>query len=177
MSTRIVVDPKSVQRVLANLQALPRNVALRHYRIALNAWGGVVKGVQVSRAPKQRTGLLKKSPTVKVVVPAASYNQKHHSKPAYVIVGPSRSLVRAVADGKAISDRKATKRVLSGGRVRTWRPSRYAHFVEKGIAGRRRISPKPFVVPSARAGESEGFRKFVSKIEQGLAAEAAKLPK
>ncbi len=152
---------------MSNLVELPRRVGLRVYRIALNAWGGVVKPIQVARARRQ-TGLLAKSPRVKVVIPDASYNAKHHGKPAYVMVGPSRDVVAPVVRGKKVSIRKATKTVLGGGRVQTRRPSRYAHLVE-------RIDP--FVGPSQEAGRTAGLAAFESKLSTGITAEAAKLPK
>lgn len=167
MSTSIRVDQRSYRRVMENLSLLPRRVGIRVYRIALNAWGGVVKQVAVSRA-RRRTGLLKKSQVVKVKIPDASYNVKHHGKPAYVMVGTSRDAVAPFAGNKKLSVRKATKRVLSGGKVRAVRPSRYAHLVEARF---------PFIEPASRAGEGPGFLKFEQKMAQGIAAEAAKLPK
>lgn len=165
MTTRIIVDQASVAKLVKNLEVLPRRVGLKVFRIALNAWGGVVRNTSRSLARRQ-TGLLRKSLTVKVKIPDSSYNVKHHGRPAYVIVGPARNVVGPVASGKLLSIRKATKRVLSGGKVQTRRPSRYAHLVERRY---------PFIAPAARAGETSGFEKFATKIREGIAAESAGL--
>lgn len=171
------INPHSYRQLMTNLSTLPRKVGLRVFRVALNAWGGIVKQEQKTRAKRGATGLLRKSPTVKVKIPDASFNAAHHGKPAYVMVGPGRNVVGAVAGGKKLSDKKALKRVLGGGKVQTRRPSRYAHLVERGIAGTKRITPEPFVEPSIRAGETEGMAKLASKLESGIAAAAASLPK
>lgn len=171
MTTSIKIDQGSLHRVLSNLSALPRNVALRVFRIALNAWGGVVKDAAKSRARK-RTGLLQRSVSVKVKIPAASYNKAHHGKPAYVIVGPSRSKTAQVATirGKvrSVGKSRAAKLQAAGTAVRTVRASRYAHLVER---------IQPFIGPAARVGENAGFQKFIKKLGDGIESEAAKLSK
>ena len=163
MSLRI--DQHSYGLLKSALILLPRNVGLRVYRVALNAWGGIVKRVQVTKA-RRRTGLLAKSPKVKVKIPDASFNAAHHGKPAYVLVGPSRDVVGPAYKGQRVSIRKATKIASSGGRIQTRRPSRYAHLVEK---------IDPFVGPSVEAGATAGMAVFTSKLSQGITAEAAKL--
>jgi hypothetical protein len=56
-------------------------------------------------------------------------------------------------------------------------PSRYAHFVEKGIAGTKQIEAAAFIGPAQEAGKVAGMNALSSKLEQGIAAEAAKLAK
>lgn len=167
MTTTVQFNQSSVRRLLKNLEQLPQRVGFRVFRIALSAWGGYVKTIAVSHARK-RTGRLKKSQTTKVKIPAASYNSAHHSKPAYVVVGTSKNAVAPLVGGKKVSIRKATKAAISGRKVQIIRPSRYAHLVEH---------IQPFIEPAARAGEGPGYEKFKQKLEQGLAAEVAKLPK
>jgi hypothetical protein len=163
-----------------NLAELPRRVGLRVFRIAFNAWGGVVKADAIAHV-KKISGFLSRSLTVKIKIPDASYNVNHHGRPAYGMVGPNRRAVKAQAriDGKDkfLSVRKATKRVLSGGKVRAYKPSRYAHFVERGIAGKAHTPPNPFIAMAEKTGETRGMAAFANKLATGIAAEAAKLPK
>jgi len=180
MTTTLQFDQRSYQRLVSNLSVLPRRVGLKVYRVALNAWGGVVKAVQIARA-RRGSGLLAKSPGVKVTIPDASYNIKHRGKPAYVIVGPRRSvtgLVREVAgQTKSVTLARLKKTGFRGNLVRRVRPSRYAHLVEKGIAGTKHITPDPFVEDSVVAGRGVGMAKFEAKLGEGINREAAALPK
>jgi hypothetical protein len=135
-------------------------------RIALNAWGGIVRD-EARLNVLEETRLLKRSLSVKVVVPDASYNKAHHGKPARVMVGPDRKSVRAFLSrpgrDKVLSDKKATAHVLAGGKVRVRKPSRYAHLVEK---------KHPFIAPAAAVGAREGFDKLARKLKDGLEQEA-----
>jgi hypothetical protein len=177
---KLTFDDASYKRLLVNLKELPRRVGLRVLRIALNAWGGEVKAVAQSRV-KRVSGLLYKSLTVKVKIPAASFNTAHQSKPAYVMIGPSRSvsgLVRSVAgERKGVTLARLQKTGFRGNLVRRVRPSRYAHFVEKGIAGKKQIEAAAFIGPAQEAGKVAGMNALSYKLEQGIAAEAAKLAK
>lgn len=168
---RLQIDTASARQLVGNLNKLPRRVATKHLRIGLSAAGGVAKGVASSRAAKE-TGLLGKSMAVKVTIPDASFNKAHHGRPARVMVGPSRTVVRAAIHGrkgtKLLSDRKAAKRVLSGGKVQVRKPSRYAHLAEK---------KSPAIAHAQVALEGLGMAKLKQKLEQGLAAEAAALAK
>jgi hypothetical protein len=166
------IDPHTWGLIQSALILLPRRVGFRVLRKALNAWGGYVRNVAKSLAPEQ-TGLLKKSLKVKVVIPDASFNEKHHGRPAYVMVGPSRDAVGPVSGGRLLSIRKATKLVRSGGRVQTRRPSRYAHLVERGT--QRGVKAHPFIAPAQAAGATTGMAVLSSKLEQGIAAEAASI--
>ena len=163
----IVFDQASAKKLAHNLTELPRRVEIKHLRIGLNAWGGVVRD-EARRRVREATRLLDKSLSVKVTIPDASRNAAHHGKPARVMVGPGRRFVQAVRNGKRLTDRKATKAVLSGQKVRTQKATRYAHLVE---------AKTPFIAPAQEAGATAGFQKMATKIEQGLAAEAAALPK
>lgn len=172
------LDPQTYGLIQSALLLLPRKVYFRTLRRALNAWGGVVRDKARSLARRQ-TGLLAKSLKVKAVIPDASFNVAHHGKPPYVMVGPSRDVVGPVSAGRLLSIRKATKRVLSGGHVQTRRPSRYAHLIERGHKNARggMTQAYPFIGPAAAAGETAGMEKVRQKIQEGIYAEAAALPK
>lgn len=181
MSTALQIDQTSYRHLMSNLEALPRRVGIRVFRIALNAWGGVVKAAEISYARQGPSDLIPKAIVVEVTIPDASYNIKHHGKPATVAVGVSRRFVRAGTSGgsgfKGLSPRKREAARSAGRRIQARRPSRYAHFVEKGIAGRKRIVPHAFVAPAARVGQTAGFQRFSTKMAEGIQTEAAKLPK
>lgn len=172
MTTTLVFDPAKTKQLLSNLERLPRRVHIKHLRIGLNAWGGVVRDEFKSQAAEE-TGLLKKSAAVKVTIPDASRNSAHHGKPARVLVGADRRVVRAMLrrQGKAdklLTDRKALKHVLSGGKVHVRKPSRYLHLAER---------KKPAMARAQKVGETRGMAKLAQKLEQGIAAEAAALLK
>lgn len=173
MNGQMKIDMGTYRQLMSNLAQFPRNVAFLHFRKGLNAWGGVVRNKARTLARRQ-TGLLQKSLTVKVKIPDRSYNIKHHGKPAYVMVGPSRRVVAPVVSGKKLSIRKATKRVLGGGRVQTRRPSRYAHLVERGHGGGQ---AHPFIGPAQEYGKTVGMDALFDKLRQGIAQAAAALPK
>lgn len=167
----IVFDQRSQAQLSYNLAQVPRRVALRHVRIGLNAWGGVVRD-KARQNVLEETRLLKKSLAVKVTIPDASRNTKHHGRPARVQVGPSRRTVapfyRRPGKDRTISLRAATKRALAGKKVLVRKPTRYAHLVER---------KKPFIGPAQKAGETEGMVKLATKISDGIAAEVAALRK
>ena len=188
MNGKLVIHQVTLRQLLTNLTLLPRRVGLRVFRVALNAWGGTVRDKAKSLA-RRETGLLQKSLKIKVRIPDASYNVKHHGKPAYVMVGPARNVIGPIARGKKLSDKKAFKRVMSGGRVQTRRPSRYAHLIERGTkphaikfkSGRTIQHPgtaaHPFIGPAQQHGNTVGIATFVRKMEEGIAREAGALTK
>lgn len=165
----IVFDQASVRQLQRNLSVLPRRVAIKHLRIGLNAAGGVAKQVAQASAARE-TGLLRKSMVVKVTIPDASYNTAHHGKPARVIIGPSRSAVapfiRKGGKAKTLGIKRATKLVLSGGKVGVRKASRYAHLAER---------KSPAIANAQNALATTGIEKLRHKIEQGIASEAAAL--
>lgn len=193
-----VFDPKSVAALQDALTQIPRKVAIRHLRIGLNAWGGVVRDVARQHV-REETGLLKKSLGVKVTIPDASFNVAHHGKPAHVIVGPARKSGRMMRRRKGelktyaraqralkanrttqaillaaplARERMAVKTTLDTYSDATYRnPTRYAHLVEKGTSHSRAY---PFIAPAVKAGETVGMEKLTTKIRQGLEQEAAK---
>jgi len=179
--TTITIDEASYRRLLSNLALLPRRVGILVVRKAMFAWGGVVKPVMQAVVKRGPTKALSKSLKVDVVIPDASYNIKHHGKPARVGVGPStRAIAFSASIGgkeKKLSNRKAREHFAGGGKVRISRPSRYAHLVEKGIAGKGHVAPNPFTAAGQAVGNTAGFAKFQNKLSEGIAAEAAKLPK
>jgi hypothetical protein len=196
----IRMELKGVPQAMAALSELPRRVGFKHLRIALNAGGGILKQSAMSHAPS-KTGLLRKSIGVKVKIPDASFNVKHHGKAAYIVIGPRRGFVRASINNagaaKLLSDRKALKRVLGGGRVNTRNPARYAHLVHGGTKlhqvsvkrarvlsdglntfGRRamvRAKPNQFLQRAVASSGAAAQAKIISKLHEGIMSEARQL--
>lgn len=163
------------------LEELPRRLQNKHTRIALNAAGGVLKKTAVANVPKQ-SGLLGRSMGVKVKVPAASFNPKHRSKPAYAVIGPRRGFLAPVAkiNGKVkkLSIRAATKRVVSGaGKVFARNPARYAHLVHNPhnvVRGGKivgRTKGHPFLTVAVRTSGQQALAKAEQKLRDGLEIE------
>jgi hypothetical protein len=189
----IRMELKGVPQALAALSELPRRVGFRHLRIALNAGGGILKQSAMSHAPS-KTGLLRKSIGVKVKIPDASFNVKHHGKAAYIVIGPRRGFVRA-----SINNAGAAKwlSVLGGGRVNTRNPARYAHLVHGGTKlhqvsvkrarvlsdglntfGRRamvRAKPNQFLQRAVASSGAAAQAKIISKLHEGIMSEARQL--
>lgn len=195
MTLKVAIDPRSLSHFTIAMQQLPRRVGLRHLRIALNAWGGVVKEVAQSLA-REETGLLRKSIGVKVIIPDASWNVAHHGRPSRVIVGAKRKSGRMmrvkksgglagfgkaqralVAERKRLEtsgvkplarERAAVKGVLqafSGARYRN--PTRYAHLVEKGHKkGKGRASARAY--PFIAPAQKAGNTRGLAKLAQKL---------
>lgn len=162
MTLRIQV--LGVRETVATFQELPRSIRNRHMRIAMNAGAGIVRDAAVARAPRE-TGLLGRAQKIKVKIPDASFNAAHHGRPAYAVIGTSRRVVSAIgrtAKGKVrrISDKRATKIVLGGGRVAFRKPSRYAHLAGK--------SGKQWLVQAARSAGPAAQAKIISKLHDGL---------
>jgi hypothetical protein len=197
---RVTIDRDDLAHLQMVMRALPRRVAIKTLRVALNAWGGIVKDKAKSLA-RRDTGLLAKSIGVKVTIPDASRNTAHHGKPAYVVVGPKRKSGRfmrrtnrgsLVGFGKAQKELKANREFFktSGARalarerlaVKLTRkqfnsaiyrnPTRYAHLVEKGHS---RAKAYPFIAPAQQAGNTAGWAKFKSKLREGIETEARQL--
>lgn len=191
---KLEIDQRSVAHFTTAMRELPRRVAIFTVRVALNAWGGVVRDKAVPLARRQ-TGMLAKSLGVKVKIPDASFNKAHHGKPAYVLVGPKRRSGRMLRKdnlkgfGAAQRELVATRKLLAGkGKplererlaVRLVKstydavyrnPSRYAHLVEGGHKkgkGRSAARPYPFIGPAQRYGEGPGFEKFKQKMADGI---------
>jgi hypothetical protein len=178
------VDPSSLAKTQFALEQLPVRVQFRQQRIALNAMGGEVKREMVARASRD-SGLLKKSPRVKVSIPNASRNSKHHGRPAYVVIGPGRKVIGAVGiTGKrkrSLKVLRSANQFAQAARIQIRRPSRYAHLVEKGhrivrggvTVGRTRA--RPFVGPAAQVARNRGMAAYTRKLSEGVATEAKKL--
>jgi HK97 gp10 family phage protein len=131
----LVLRVGGVQDTINAFRDLPRAIRNRHMRIAMNAGAGVIRDAAVANAPKE-TGLLKKSLKIKVRVPDASFNTRHHGRPAYAVIGPARNVVGLTQTSKAGLKLTTVKRLqrkgFRGNLVQRRRPSRYAHLVEKG---------------------------------------------
>lgn len=178
------VDPKTLSKTQFALEQLPVRTQLRQQRIALNAMGGEIKREMVARAPRD-SGLLKKSPGVKVKIPNASRNARHHGKPAYVVIGPRRKVIGAVGLSGKVRRRTRILRTAgqfaSAGGIQIRRPTRYAHLLEKGhrivrggvVVGR--VRAQPFVGPAADVARHRGMAAYTRKLSEGIAAEATKL--
>lgn len=160
-----------VEQAIANLGNLPRKVAHRHLRIALSAAGGTIKAAAVAKAPAE-TKLLRKSLGVKVKIPDASFNVRHHGRPAYVVIGPRRQFVGpAIRKGgrtKILSTKRAVKHVLGGGKVQVRRASRYAHLAEKA---------SPYLAPASRSAGPAASARAAEKLAKAFETEAAAMPK
>lgn len=179
------IDPHTWALMQSALYLLPRRVGFKVLRKALMAWGGFVKKRAQELAPDE-TGLLKKSLKVEAVIPDASFNVKHHGKPAYVMVGPSRKVVGYTVGGKLTTQRRAMKIAAAFGTYQRRRPSRYAHLVERGtkphdikVGGRIIRHPgskaHPFIGPAQAAGATTGMALLRTKLESGIMQEAAAL--
>lgn len=197
---RVIIDRDDLQHLQMVMRALPRRVGIKTLRVALNAWGGIVKDKAKSLA-RRDTGLLAKSIGVKVTIPDASRNTAHHGKPAYVVVGPKRKsgrFMRRTSTGALRGFGKAQKELktqreffkTAGARplarerlaVRMTRkqfgdavyrnPTRYAHLVEKG---HKRAKAYPFIGPAQDYGNTTGWAKFKSKLREGIETEARRL--
>lgn len=175
---QLKIDSGTYRQLMHNLQIFPRKVMFKHLRIALNAWGGVVRDRMRSLAPKE-SGLLRQSLSVKVKIPDASYNTAHHGKPGYVVVGPKRGLVRAVTRTKKGFRQKSAKGIAKahekGLSVQIRRPSRYAHLLERGTS--RGVRAVPFVRRSQNYGATTGMDKLFNKLRDGIKQETAALSK
>lgn len=141
-----------VQDCLNAFRDLPRTVRNKHMRIGLNAAGGVIRNAMMAGAPKE-TGLLKRAIKVKVKVPDASHNPLHHGRPAYAVIGPARRIASAVtvtAKGRwrAVSRSSAINAAFRGRTVQRRRPSRYAHFIEKGTKAHGIVAQRASVLSS-----------------------------
>lgn len=86
---RVRIHVAGVKEALRAFDELPRKVRFKHLRIALNAGAGLIRDRAASLA-RRETGLLAGSLGIKVKIPDASYNEKHHGKPAYAVIGPKR---------------------------------------------------------------------------------------
>lgn len=200
----IVIDQQTLNQLLANFHRFPKRFGFKHFRIGLNAWGGIVKN-KAAENVRVDSGTLKKSLSVKVVIPDASYNVAHHGKPAYVLVGPGRKKGRFlrvknsggyVGYAKAQRALTAERKRLAAGKIGKplerelmavsaarkqfpdaifRNPSRYAHLVEAGHGGPRPAKAYPFIEPARRAGESEGVNALFNKLRDGFAETAAVL--
>ncbi len=174
MTVAYKVDKRSVGQVLKAFDEFPVALKNKHVRIAINAAGGIQKKTAEKFAPKE-TSLLSKSLAVKAKVPAASRNEQHHSKPAYSVVGPNKNTVRASAVNakgktKLLSDKKALKRVLSGGKVKVRKPSRYAHLAE-----RRGKHPSLFMTRASITSQKAAIFVVKKKLGEGAEAEARRI--
>jgi hypothetical protein len=164
---KATIDPVSYRQCMSALNALPGRLRFKHERIALNAGAGVYRPIMKIMSPDM-TGALDKSLGIKVKIPNASYNTKHHGKPSYALVGPKRDFVLPRIGGKTVSIRKAVKTVLGGGKVSVRKPSRYAHLAGPGRKQR-------FVNLAASVGAQPAGIKVIQKLKQGVEAEARRL--
>jgi hypothetical protein len=162
-----------VEQAIANLAQLPRKVALRHLRVALSAAGGKIKDVAKVLAPVE-TKTLRNALTVKVKIPDASWDVKHHGRPAYVLIGAKRGGTgdRQVSSWKG-KIRRVTGKSLErahafGLRVRVRRPSRYSHLAEK---------KHRFHANAARIAGPVASQRAADKLAKAFETEAAALPK
>jgi hypothetical protein len=185
-----------VKEALHAFRELPKRVAIKHQRIALNAGAGVIRDRYASMAHRE-TGLLSKSIGIKVKIPDASYNKDHHGKPAYAVIGPKRKSGRFMrvnskgnlkgygaaqralkAERKRLESSLAPKqreiqavtnvsKQFNDGKYRV--PSRYAHLAGKGRRGADVLNA------AARQSKDAAAAKIAQKLQTGINAEAAAL--
>lgn len=192
---KLVIDPADLASFQRKMEALPRRVQIKTLRIALNAWGGIVRDKQKALAQKE-TGLLSRTLGVKVTIPDASRNKAHHGKPAYVVVGPKRKsgrFMRLNSKGSLIGFGKANKELKTNrnffraqgssgrateiGAVKATRkafgnavyrnPTRYIHLVEKGHRrGKGRSSARAY--PMIGPSQQVGNTTGLAKFKSKL---------
>lgn len=169
MTTPILtIDVKSLAQFQSAMSQLPRNVGIKHLRIALNAWGGEVKNEAIANVATD-TKLLRRSLGVRVVIPDASWNVNHHGRPSRVIVGARRKFValksrKRLKSGIVRTRYKIVRLDATSGRVK--RASRYHHIAE---------GQQDYIAPAQRAGNTRGLAKLARKLGEGIRTEAAKL--
>ena len=158
-----------VEQALANLAQLPRKVAFKHLRIALSAAGGTIKQGLMA-AVQSNTGLLRKSQTVKKpVIPDASWDIKHHGKPAYVMIGTKRHVIKYRGKKhKLLSTKKARDQFRSGKKPPAQIPSYYVFKAEK---------KSHFIERTARGAGPQAIARAAQKLAAAFETEAAALPK
>lgn len=187
-----------VPEAIGAFDELPRRVQFRHLRIALNAGGGIISKRYAALAHRQ-TGLLAKSIGVKVKIPDASFNARHHGKPAYASIGVKRRagrIMRINKQGKLKGfgiaqkllkserarlqkegtlpplqrERAAVKVVLDKHQDAVFRsPSRYAH-----LAGPQRKGAE-ILAAAVSQTKNQAAAKVIEKLQQGLESEARSL--
>lgn len=155
-----------IERAVANLAQLPRRVAHRHLRIALNAAGGTIRDSAKTLAPRE-SGTLRQSLRVKVKIPDASFDVRHHGKPAYAVIGPARGFSKQVTK-RAGRHRIIGKRTKLGSKPQTRRPSRYAHFAEKH---------QSFIGAASKTAGPAATARAAEKLAKAFETEANLLPK
>lgn len=191
-----IVQIEGIQQALKNLSQLPRRVAFKHLRVALNAAGGTLKAAAIEAAPRE-TGTLRQSLVVKVKIPDASWNVEHHGKPAYTVIGPKRNATRAfqkiegdflkrhrqaqallTKTRKSLKDQKLSATALERAAKSTVKeafnrvifrtPSRYAHLAE---------DHKSFLAVAASSQGPAASARAAQKLAAAFETEAAALPK
>lgn len=169
---QIEINQADLHRTLRNFDEFPRRVRTKHVRIGLNAAAGVIKRTAAANTPVD-TGNLRANMAIKVRIPDASFNAKHHGRPAYAVIGTKRRAGAYFLGGKRLSVGRALNAALAGSKPRLKRPARYAHLVEKGnnrgMMGR---------FPLSRAVQSHGLIAIAAmerKLAEGVKTEAAAL--
>lgn len=169
-----------VAEAVSAFETMPRAIANKHVRIALNAGAGVIRNRAASIARKN-SGLLSRSLGIKVKVPDASYNSKHHGRPAYAVIGPRRNISGAVTPSgsslgaRVLGTKKAVlKAAFNRKRVIRRKPSRYAHLVENDhkTRGGKHVMGYSFLDTAVRTEGSSATAKMLAKLKQGAEQEA-----
>lgn len=130
---RIEISTPNLGSVLQELSKFPASVGRKHFRMALNAGAGVTKTAIAANLPTE-TGLARRALRVKVVIPAFSYNVKHHDKPARAMVGVSRKVKRRMPRKLRGSIATASVKQSTSNRFAMFGqgPSAYLHLIENG---------------------------------------------
>lgn len=152
------------QQIRINIEILEKKLGRGAMRVALTKASRLVVADAKKRVPV-RTGMLKKSLRAKV---------KTYPRRGVVmaIIGPSRSAV-VQAD-------------FGDGKLRTIRPSKYAHLVEFGTKSHgvwkvKKLSippgspPRPFLRPALEATKDAARAKYAAELAPAIQQEAAKI--
>jgi hypothetical protein len=189
-----------VKEAMHAFSELPKRIGIKHVRIALNAGCGVVRNRYAAMAHRE-SGLLSKSIGIKVKIPDASHNAKHHGKPAYGVIGPKRNagkIMRRNSKGN-LKGYGAAQRELKFERARLAaagtlsplqrerearrftqasftdgqyrNPSRYAHLAGKNRQGAEVLNS------AMRQSQGAAAARIAEKLQQGIEAEASVLVK
>lgn len=161
----LVVKVFGVDDCMRAFAELPRTIQNRTMRVALSSAGGVIRDAAVANAPKE-TGLLRRSLKVKVRVPNASYDPKHHGRPAYAVVGPQRRIFGLAKTVRGRVRAKLKRGFTKKGTARVRRPSRYAHLVEKGT--RRGVKATRFLARAVASHGEAAKLKMLQKCHDGV---------
>ncbi len=139
---------------LSPLEGLKKSLVNKILRKAVTEASRTVRTAVKSNAEAAgRYGYLSKSIGIKV---------KIYKDIAVAVVGPRTKYVKT---------KGAYKKGKKKGEPKVYKPSKYAHFLEKGTT---RSKAKPFLKPALESTQDEYLTTLALAIERGIAAQLAK---